>query len=67
MGARNRVGIDCRTGGARIFKRLRSLGIDSEESIPTAYVRYPGGPESQTGFSYRPARLGIDSWAPKKV
>jgi hypothetical protein len=27
----------------------------------------PGGPVLQIGLSYRPTRLGIDSWAPKKV
>ncbi len=27
----------------------------------------PGGPVLQIGLSYRPARLGIDSWAPWKV
>ncbi len=31
------------------------------ESIPPAYV--PGGPVRQIWLPYRPARLGIDSWA----
>ncbi len=37
-----------------------SPGINSKESIPPVY----GGPVRQIGFSYRSARLGIDSWAP---
>jgi hypothetical protein len=49
--------------GDGIFKLLRSPGIDSKESIPPAYMK-PGGPVRQIGFSYRSARLGIDSWAP---
>jgi hypothetical protein len=47
---------------ARIFKRLRSPGIDSKESISPADVA--GVPVQKIGLSYRPARLGIDSWAP---
>jgi hypothetical protein len=43
---------------ARSCKHLRSPGIDSEESIPPAYVAW------RAGLSYRPSRLGIDSWAP---
>jgi len=50
---------------ARIFKRLRSPGVDSKESIPPAYVAWRAG-TSNIGLLYRPARLGIDSWAPKK-
>ncbi len=50
---------------ARICKCSRSPEIDSETSIPPAYVA--GGPVGQIGLSYRPIRLGIDSWAPKKV
>ncbi len=50
---------------AQICKRSRSPGIDSEASIPPAYVA--GGPVAQIGLLYRPTRLGIDSWAPKKV
>ena len=82
---------------ARIWKRLRSPGIDSKESIPPAYVslragtsnrvaipsrqarnwflgslkglqiRALGGRYVKKGLSYKPARLGIDSWAPSKV
>jgi hypothetical protein len=37
----------------------------AQESIPPAYVA--GGPLRQIGLSYRPARLGIDSWAPQQV
>jgi hypothetical protein len=50
---------------APICKRLRSPGIDSEESIPPGNVA--GGPVRQIRFSYRPAGLWIDSWAPEKV
>jgi hypothetical protein len=47
---------------ARICKRLRNPGIDSQ----------PGGPLRQLSLTYRPARIhrlqnrfhGIDSWAP---
>jgi hypothetical protein len=46
------------TSRARICKRLRRPGSDSEDSIP------PAGPVRQIGLSYRPVRLGIDSWAP---
>jgi hypothetical protein len=51
---------------ARICKRLRSLRIDSKESISPAYY-VACGPVRQIGLSYRPVRLGIDSWAPEKV
>ncbi len=54
---RNRVEIGFSYRPARICKRFRNPGIDSEESIP---VR-------QIGFSYRPARHEIDSWAPLQV
>ncbi len=40
---------------ARICKRLRRPGIDSEDSIPPAYVGSMAG---------RYEKLGIDSWAP---
>ncbi len=44
MGARNRVGIGLsyRPARARICKRLRSPEIDSNESIPPAYVVWRG-------------------------
>jgi hypothetical protein len=45
---------------ARICKRLRSPGIDSEESIPQTYLVWQAGTK---GLSYRTARLGIDSSA----
>jgi hypothetical protein len=48
---------------ARICKRLWSPRIDSEDSIPPAYVAWRAAVR-QIGLSYRPARLGIDSWAP---
>ena len=48
---------------ARICKRLWSPGIDSEDSIPPAYVAWRAAVR-QIELSYRPARLGIDSWAP---
>jgi hypothetical protein len=48
---------------ARIYKRLWRPGIDSEDSIPPAYVAWRAG-TTNIGLSYRPARLGIDSWAP---
>jgi hypothetical protein len=51
---------------ARTCKHLRSLGINSEESNLPAFVAH-GGPVQQIGLSYRPARLGIDSWAPAKI
>jgi hypothetical protein len=38
-----------------------SPGIDSKESILSVQ------PVRQKGLSHRPARLGIDSWAPSKV
>jgi hypothetical protein len=47
---------------ARICKSLRRPGIDSENSIPPAYVAWRAG--TQIGLSYRPAMLGIDFWAP---
>ncbi len=47
---------------ARFCKRLRRTGIDSEDPIPPAMQH--GGPVRQIGLSYRPVRLGIDSWAP---
>jgi hypothetical protein len=45
---------------AQICKRLRSPGIDS--TSPCSLAR--GGPVRQIWLLYRPARLGIDSWAP---
>jgi hypothetical protein len=36
----------------------------AQESIPRNRFCQP---ELQIGLSYRPARLGIDSWAPEKV
>jgi hypothetical protein len=48
---------------ARICKRLWSPGIDSEDSIPPAYVAWRAAVRL-IELSYRPARLGIDSWAP---
>ncbi len=64
MGARNRAGkwLSYRPSRPRICKRLWSPGIDSEESILPAYVACLL--VRQIGLSYRPARLGIDSWAP---
>jgi hypothetical protein len=50
---------------ARICKRLRRPGIDSEESVPPSYEAWQAGPTNS--MSYRPARLGIDSWTPLKV
>jgi len=52
--------VECSLAGrAYICKRLRSPGIDAEESIPVAW---------RTGttnrLSNRLARLGIDYWAP---
>ncbi len=44
---------------ARICKRLRRPGIDSEDSIPPAYVGWRAGIR-QIGLSFRPIRLGID-------
>jgi hypothetical protein len=35
----------------------------AQESIPPAYVAWRD-PARQKGFSYRPARLGNDSWSP---
>jgi hypothetical protein len=56
--------ISC-SGQARIFKHLRRPGIDSEDSIPPAFVVW------QANMTYRivvpAARLGFDSWAPEKV
>ncbi len=54
---------------ARICKRLRSPGIDSEESISPAYVAWLAGTTNRANrvVVYRPARLGIDSSAPEKV
>ncbi len=67
---------------ARICKRLRSPGIDSYESIPPGTVAWRSSTitlfllgtyphrmfkNPSSGLSYRPARLGIDSWAPWKV
>jgi hypothetical protein len=53
-------GTDCGTIqavlSARICKRLRSPGIDSEESIPPTYSVWPGGPVRQIGFAHRSAR-----------
>ncbi len=45
---------------ARIFKRLRSPGIDSKESIPPAYLAWRANTSRRV--SYRLTRLGIDSW-----
>jgi hypothetical protein len=42
-----------------ICKRLRSLGIDSEASIPPDYVAWHGRPLRLIGYSYRPASAGI--------
>jgi hypothetical protein len=48
---------------ARIFKRLRSPGFDSKESITPAYGAWRAAIR-QIGLSSRSARLGIDSRAP---
>jgi hypothetical protein len=48
----------------QICKRLRSLGIDSKESIPPAYVAWRDGRSDRVVV---PVRLGIDSRAPWKV
>jgi hypothetical protein len=50
-------------GRARICKCLWSPGIESEESMPLAYVAWRG-PVQHIGLSYRSAGLGIDFWAP---
>ena len=42
------------TKGARIFKRLRGPGTDSEESIPPTYVDWRAGIR-QIGLRHRPA------------
>jgi hypothetical protein len=42
----------------RIYKRVISLGVDSEESIPSAYVAWRAVTTNRV--SDRPARLGID-------
>ncbi len=34
----------------------------AQESIPPAYVAWWAGTSNKIGLSYRPARLGIDSW-----
>jgi hypothetical protein len=47
---------------ARICKQLWSPGIDSEKSISTAYIAWRASTTNRV--SYRPARLGIDFWAP---
>jgi hypothetical protein len=49
---------------ARIYKHLWSPAIDSEGSIPLAYVAMLASSTTNRIASYRPARLGIDSWAP---
>jgi hypothetical protein len=50
---------------ARICKSLWSPGIDSKESIPPSYVVWWSGLRVRhIELSYRPARQGIDSWAP---
>jgi hypothetical protein len=36
----------------------------AQESIPPAYVAWRSGTTKEIGLSYRPVRLGIDSWAP---
>ncbi len=41
--------------------RIRFQGIESASQYCTVY---PGGQVRQIGLSYRPARLGIGSWAP---
>jgi hypothetical protein len=41
--------------------------MDSNESIPPAYVVWRANTVCQIGLSYRLARLGIDSLAPEKV
>jgi hypothetical protein len=50
---------------ARICKHLRSPGIDSKELIPPAYVAWQA--DTSNRVVHRPARLGINSWAPWKV
>ncbi len=47
------------------FKRLRSPGTGSEESIPPAYVDWRAGTANR--IEVPALRLGIDSWAPLKV
>jgi hypothetical protein len=39
--------------------------MESKESILPVFE--PGGPVRQIGLLHRPARLGIDSWAPLKI
>ncbi len=64
MGARNRVGIGLtnRLARARLCKRLWSPGIDTEETIPPAYVAWQAGTTNRVVVPARQA--GIDSWAP---
>jgi hypothetical protein len=50
------------THRARICKRLRSPGIDTEESISPAYVAWRASTTNRV--SYRPARMRIDTWSP---
>jgi len=47
---------------ARICKPLRRPGIDSEDSIPPAYVGWRAGTTNRVVVLAR--RLGIDSWTP---
>ncbi len=62
---KNMTGRHAHGNRARICKRLWSPGIDSEESIPPAYVAWRAGTTNRV--LYRPVRLGIDSRAPLKV
>jgi hypothetical protein len=44
------------------FKRLRSPGIDSEESTPPGYAVWRAG--TTNGVAVPARQAGIDSWAP---
>jgi hypothetical protein len=66
-GARNRAGIRLPflpANRASIYKRLRSPGIDSASLCSLAGLCTIN---REIGLSHRPARLGIESWAPWKV
>ena len=54
--ASNRVVVPARQAGNRFLGSLKGLQI-----------RALGGQYVKKGLSYKPARLGIDSWAPSKV
>jgi hypothetical protein len=58
------------TGAEVSLKKKRLNVYGAQKSIPRNRFNQPmspGGPIRQTGLPFRPARRGIDSWAPKKV